>query len=710
MADRTVEVKLRLITDQYKREAVDAAGKTEKLKDGIEDVDDELKKLPADSAKAAAALKLLGTEAIGTGNYIKGIGDKSHALQILDTRIREAENSVKRLGQEFVRTGSVDVWESLNRADSQLRSLTAMRKRLVDALQLGAKEGGKAAAGTFAQVFQGGITSAFQSLPSEAKLALVASLVAVAAATAPLLGATAAAGILAGVGAGGLAAGIALAAQDPIVSAAYTALGGQIATRLRASVSPFREELVESSLIFGAAFDRQSVRVDRIFAMLAAHIQPLARGLSQMAEEALPGIERAVAGAAPILNAIANNLPAMGRALDSFFSSLAAGGPQAAAALEFVLISIEALIVALGWLIRALTTVFGWFDAIARKVARVFYDNIDDPEEYAKKLKEVEDSAEGGTDALDRFGRQVSTVQQQLEAAQQQLNATKVTIDSLAASMVSKIFNATMGLDQATLRWHQSLTQLSQTIKENGKSLDIHKEKGQANIAAIYGAVQANMALYQAMVQAGATSEQAAEAYNKNTEALERQLRKAGLTQQEIDGLIGKYKQVPNRVNTELAMQGLTRAIENLDELIRMINGLPSQRTVTIYYRTAGQSRNAPLALGGVRRAAVGMVIPPSDPGTTLVGEPQTGGEVLTPLRGITQGRAMDLAQVAGNAHGFDVVPRRWRSGPAGGGMPSTITINATFLDPTTGEVIRRQVVTAAANRGRTVAEYFSGS
>ena len=178
------------------------------------------------------------------------------------------------------------------------------------------------------------------------------------------------------------------------------------------------------------------------------------------------------------------------------------------------------------------------------------------------------------------------------------------------------------------------------------------------------------MTLYQAQLAAGMSAEDAARSYDENTAALEAQLQKAHLTQEQIDGLIGKYRGIPKRVDTDIAINGLTAAINGLSDLIKQINGI-HDKTVTIYYRTMGQSMNAPLAHGGIRRAAVGMVIPPSDPGTTLVGEPQTGGEALIPLRGISQSRAMGLAQYVGNAYGFSV-----SSSGGGGGAGISITIS----------------------------------
>jgi len=63
--------------------------------------------------------------------------------------------------------------------------------------------------------------------------------------------------------------------------------------------------------------------------------------------------------------------------------------------------------------------------------------------------------------------------------------------------------------------------------------------------------------------------------------------------------------------------------------------------------------------------------------------------------------------QVQGNAHGIDVMPRRWRASGGGGSMPSAVVVQATFVDPVDGTVTRRQIVTAAANRGQSVGQFL---
>src|SRR5205814_1848585 len=64
---------------------------------------------------------------------------------------------------------------------------------------------------------------------------------------------------------------------------------------------------------------------------------------------------------------------------------------------------------------------------------------------------------------------------------------------------------------------------------------------------------------------------------------------------------------------------------------------------------------------GGIRHAAVGLLIPPSNPGTILAGEPKTGGELLSPLRGGNRWQMFRHARMLGDRYGFDVVPRAAR-------------------------------------------------
>jgi putative intracellular protease/amidase len=163
------------------------------------------------------------------------------------------------------------------------------------------------------------------------------------------------------------------------------------------------------------------------------------------------------------------------------------------------------------------------------------------------------------------------------------LAKTENNANTLAAAMANKLFTETMNLDQATLSWYSSLTSLGEQLAKNNHIIDIHTKKGEEDRAAVLAAVQANMAQYQAFVAVGGSATDAARQYDQNTQALERQLRKAGLTSAEIDNLIGKYKGIPDTVNTTIATNGLTQAINDLADLIAKINGINNKKyTYTI--------------------------------------------------------------------------------------------------------------------------------
>ncbi|HEV8174327.1 MAG TPA: hypothetical protein VGP91_11840 [Actinoplanes sp.] len=604
MADRKASVALELKAGQFKAEAESVEGKIREVDRQVDRLDKDITKIPSDAARAGAAMKLLGGDVDNLGKNLHQIGDRSTALNVLDSRIRNSRSEVRKLTEEFVKTGDVDVFSRLGKASGELKGLTDLRGRITKELKGGLEDGAKQGAGTFASVFQGGIVEAFRSLPSEAKVGIIATLVGVVAAAAPLLGATINAGILAGFAGGGLAAGIALAAQDPAVQQAWSGVGKAILGRLQESARPFRAELIDTASIFGSAFHRIAPELDSIFGKLASKVTPLANGLVRLVENALPGIGKALDAAGPILDAIAENLPVMGRALDEFFSSLAAGGPGAAAALKFVLISIEAITVAFGWLIEALSKTFEGFDKAARAAANFFGVDTEKPKAFARLLHEAKDGANGLSGALGDMTSQVK----------------------IANDAFDRLFGVMMNIDEANLRVKEGMADLAKTARDTGATHDEVTGKVLNQIRALEDQRNAQLA-------SGDGSAAATARINANYQAQLEQLKRMFPW---LNALINKYEDLARPLTKTITVK-----------VVEQGGPIP------------GGTRGAfAMAHGGIRKAAEGLLVPPRDPGTVLFGEPQTGGEALIPLRGISPKRAMGLAQTVGNNYGFDVVGR----------------------------------------------------
>jgi ribosome-associated translation inhibitor RaiA len=674
---------------------VDAAiHSTEKLDREIDSLDRSIGKIPLESAKAAAALKLMDADVRQVGTHINDIGDKSTSLTLLDTRIRSARAEVKQLADEFVKTGDADVFTRLNKASGNVTALTDIRRKLVKTLDDAGDEGGQGfmrrftnqiGAGSnsllqglsnipFAGILFKPIASAIESMPPEAQAAIGAAVVGAIVAASAAIGAALNGALLAGIGLGGLGLGIAGQIGNPAVKAAFSSLGKSLGTELTYASSSFAVPLVNTAHIFQSAMSvaLQKLRLD--LDGLAPHLEPLARAIAALFTHIGPGFSDALKAAGPILDRLAKELPGLGDSISRFFALMADGSKGAGDGLTLLFVATETLVIGIGGLIDGLSHLYEWFLAPGKAILGWI-------DQFTGKTTGVAHSLGTFAQGTDDLGNAAASAAPSLEELNSLLGKTAVTADTLAAKMTQKLFDSMMSIDQANLSVAESLTRVDEALKSNGRQLDIHNKKGQANREAILSAVTANMQLYQAQISAGVSAKDAAAAYDQNTAALERQLRKAGLTQKQIDGLIGKYKSVPDQVNTAIAINGLTDAINGLADLIRMLNGIPKVKTTIVrtVFTSSGNLASGQSRLGGgnqgqygaIRMAEGGALVGPSNPGTFLFGEPQTGGEAFIPLRGIPQSRAMGLAQVVGDHYGFGVSP--WNSGPRG------FTVNFTF-------------------------------
>lgn len=671
------------------------------LGDEVKQLDRDLDKVTGDAAKAAVAFKLLGHEADSAADQMKNLGHQDMGLAVLDAKIKTTRGEVRKLADEFAETGDLDVFKKLGDSQGRLAGLKKIRKDLADSVTDGVKDG----------IGNIGNAGSFPGLQAAAMHVGAAFAV-------PLLAAIG--GALTGaVGFGVAGAGLAGAFLGDPERFGYA--WGQTLRGLKDEFidasKPFKNDLYVAMAGIGPLV--QSWHLDRILGDAEKFVQPLVTGVEGFSTGIVKGIGALVAKGEPAVHALSDSMIILGNASASAMSSIADGAEGGADALRDLSTGVGLVIRLFGGITEAAEKAYGFvhdhplLTAIPTFGGSVLLSQISNVNGLTNELRVT---ALGAAMAAMKAGDAFSAQGDNLSALTKQLNAANVSADSLAATYVNKLFTATMGLDQATLGVAESQTRLRETFEENAKTLkkhadqlDINTKQGQANRESVLASVTANMALYQSQIAAGMSAEDAANSYDDNTRALEDQLRKAHLTQGEIDGLIGKYRGVPKRVDTDIAIHGLTDAINNLDETLRLINNIHS-KTVYVTVKTLGdnpkgQSHTGEFQrYGGIRHAAAGMVVPPSSPGTVLFGEPETGGEAFIPLQGITPARAAMLGQIAMSGYGYNVVPR------SGGGMPTELVLHATFLDPHTGDVMRRQGIRWSLDRGRDPANFWTAA
>lgn len=692
MANRTVTATLEFKAGAAKAELTSVESKVRGVDRAVEDLDRDITKIPPDATKAAASIKLLGEGTGAAQSKFDGLGKSSKTtLENLDQRLIRTREQVKRLGDEFNRTGDVGVLERMFKGQGELKALEGLRKKLTGALGQGAADAGP-------QISKA-TGDAVGSLPPQAQLALGLAIANAILVASPFIGAAINGALLAGVGLGGIGLGIAGQIHDPAVMAAWTDMTHGLAAEWHQVTRPFIEPLVHAATIFGTALHSAVDGID--FGQLAGLVEPLARGVAGLITAIGPGLSDAFGASGPILKQFAQDLPMVGKAISDMFSSMSRGGKGAAEGLHTLLFILSALISMLGTLLGVLGSIYhgivSFGDAFGKAAAdglRPFSKVLGDVADGLTKMWHYATSGKDGVETLGMAvggaGKQAAQTADYFDTLAKTLNLVTENTNTLAGKMTDKLINTMLDADQATLSWHESLTRLTESFHQNGRSIDINKAKGQANLETVQAAIQANLRIYDTNIRSGVSAKDAAAKYDENTAALERQLKKAGLTQKEIDGLVGKYRNVPDIVNTEIATKGLTEAINNLGNLIAKVNGLDGRNfgfTVhedhVITVREAQEKSRAKTGRerwGGITtHAADGSlrdagVYSPVNPARYAFAEPATGGEAFVPRRGDYM-RSTGILDEASRWYGGRFVPDYAAYRPASGGGGGTTTV-----------------------------------
>lgn len=323
-----------------------AAGNLEDVGDAARDAAKSTEKLGAASDRAEDQTEKLGKSARTAAEHV----DR------LDREIESVERELRQLAVAFAEAESaadrLDLSKAIRRTQSDLRKLNTSRG-LLDGLV--PKPAEVAAAGSSAGTsFLAGFAQSASQVGPLGPVAAGMGLY-----LAPLLGANVAAGVLGGAGAGGVIGGLALASRDSRVKAAAKSLGEDLLASLDKSAGAFVPAMLAGINQIRAEFKKVDKDLTSIFDNSARFVKPLITGLSGLVEGLLDGVEKAVAGAQPVIDALARNLPRIGDALGDVFADLSDNGPEAAVALGQLFDIIEIGVRTVGVAVNGLTELYG---------------------------------------------------------------------------------------------------------------------------------------------------------------------------------------------------------------------------------------------------------------------------------------------------------------------------------------------------------------
>lgn len=679
-----------------------AAREADKMGRAFDAAKRDAEQLDRELAKNAAAVALLAKEYSSADGEIRdGIkkrldAEKAAGRELQQVRkdlIGDTERDSKVAAAAFA--VATKEWDKLaGKAKKDTR--TALDKAGKDAEKLAAKfkalafDTGSGGAGGLAQSLGKSLAESFSSGAPEIKLAIANVVGAAAVSVAAPVGAAINGAILAGIGLGGIALGIAGQLDNPAVQAAGKQLGADLKKQLTASTAGFERPIVNAAHILDDSLGRTLGNLQDDLDGLATHLEPLARGIGGLFERAFggKGFADALAAAGPILDEIGAKLPELGQNLDKFFALMADGSAGAKDGIDLLFLATETLIVGIGALIDGLSKLYHAFLAPGREVMSLWDDLRGNTDGYAHSLG-------GATDATDEFGQSVEQGIGSLADLDAQVKRNATTVDTVWADMVDKVAGSMLSLDRATLGWDESLTKLGESVDKNGKSLSEHTKEGQKNRDAILDGVQANLRLYDAEVASGESAAQAGKEFQAHNDQLRAAAIAAGYNAGEVDKMIQKYGKVPAEIQTQIEMHGLSEAISNLDETIRLVNHLPPRKSVDVDVNVHGNL----FAAAGAISKVLGSGYVSSGLGHRATGGPVKAGQAYVvgerrPEVFVPDTDGMIVPSVpAGFGQSGPSVASRW-GGTSTGAQAITVTLNLVGSDTAMGTALHGLVRT----------------
>lgn len=162
-------------------------------------------------------------------------------------------------------------------------------------------------------------------------------------------------------------------------------------------------------------------------------------------------------------------------------------------------------------------------------------------------------------------------------------NATETTrskLDDAASAAddlkkaIDAVFGPYMNLEEANSNIQKGIDDLTQSLKDNGTTLDINTEKGRNNRAAIKDQVQGILDFSVALVNQGASTEDAANATAMLTQQLHDQLKAAGLTEDQIASYLDTLGLTPANVRTTIELAEADKRKRELDDLLGQLGDI----------------------------------------------------------------------------------------------------------------------------------------
>lgn len=553
--------------------------------------------------------------------FIEVRADMRPFIRDLDRQVMQTVQRVERATNQAFTNSFSSASRQAGRAGDEAGS--NFSRALKNSLLFGGGAGGgKNIFITIASSLASALDDGISALPTEVKAAIVGG----ALLAAPVLGAILGAAIATGVGLAVAGIGSLLAFQFEEVQTRAVSFGREA-----------REILANTAIAFGpailAAIDLIESRLEalepvltRVFDVASKFVEPITIALLEGVDAFVNALDSMMPNLQPFIDTFSVGLQQTLELISEGLRRLANSGELGTQALQDLFFILNLLIVAFFGTINLLILING-----------LFHDLLDFAMELSPILaiivsilrKEIP-SADAALivsnfNAASSFEGLVTATKEEEKAARDLVKAMKDLSDATYENL------------QVDIDFERSLDRITESLKENGRTLDIHGEKGRQNVEAFSrGLKDAEERALSRLKTQGYTAEQAAALYNQEIAQLRNVARQAGITDAEFDRLFEDIVEVSSlRISSEEMgvdelSGGLSDAAANARRLLDLIRTI---RSATISGAIGGAS---------VKGFADGEIV--NRPTLGVFGE--AGPEVIIPLT--KPARAAELAQKSG--------------------------------------------------------------
>lgn len=237
-------------------------------------------------------------------------------------------------------------------------------------------------------------------------------------------------------------------------------------------------------------------------------------------------------------------------------------------------------------------------------------------------LKKMGENAKGVGDAMKDTGPAAETWEDAQKRLNDEVDQANKTIQT-QLDLLDKWYGEVKSQEEATIDYAGAVDDTTQSIKDNGKTVDIHTEKGRNNRKSLLDVADANKDLVDAMRNNGSASDKLVQQNEVGRKKFMDLATAMGMPKSEAKKLADQLFRIPETKTTTVKANtaAADKAIKNTTQLLKNV---PTYRTVEIHYTTTGVNVTTPSSVG--RRAGGG----PVQAGRSyIVGE--NGPELWTP-------------------------------------------------------------------------------